>query len=242
MSAPQQATGMVLHARRFRENSRIVEWFTREAGRVATVARVPRRRAAATLAALQPFREALLHWRGGGELVTLTGLDAGRHFPLAGEAQVCGLYCNELLLRLTRRGLPQPALYGAWRDTLAALAAGGAPAPLLRAFEWQLLTALGYGLHPERDSETGAPLEPGRPCHYHPAHGFTARPLASGSLTVAPATLAALQRRDWTAPGQAAALRRLLGRAIDHLLEGRPLRSRALLRALTRYRTGEPPP
>ncbi len=239
MSGGGPATGMVLHARRFREDSRIVEWFTREAGRVAVVARVPKRRAAATLAALQPFREALIQWRGRGELATLSGLEPGPVIPLAGEAQVCGLYCNELLLHLTRRGLPQAALYDTWRATLQALGQGGAPGPLLRAFEWALLAELGYGLHPEQDSETGAPLEPDTACHYHPAHGFSARPLAAGSLTVAPATLAALQRRDWAAPGQAAALRRLLGRAIDHLLEGRPLRSRALLRSLSRYRTPE---
>ena len=63
-------------------------------------------------ALLQPLTPVCLGWSGSGELATLTAVEA-RADPvtLAGEALLCGLYLNELVLRMTMRMDPQAELF-----------------------------------------------------------------------------------------------------------------------------------
>ncbi len=100
-------------------------------------------------ALLQPLTPVSLAWSGTGELATLTAVEA-RADPLVfvGEALLCGLYLNELLLRLTVRQDAHTELFAAYAQTLVRLASGEAPAWTLRRFERDLLKEhLGYGLN-----------------------------------------------------------------------------------------------
>ena len=97
----------VLHSRSFRETSLIVESFTREHGRVAMVARGARSARSKWRNVLQPFRPLLLSWNQKSDLGTLTAADQVASPPaLQGESLYCGLYVNELLMRLLHRGDP----------------------------------------------------------------------------------------------------------------------------------------
>lgn len=236
MSADQHGVGYVLHARRYRENSRIVEVFTREHGRVSLLVRIGQKQAASALGKFQPFHECNLGWRGRAELRTLTSIEDLRGWRLAGLASVCGLYCNELLLKLLAKEQEMAAVYATYGDTLGRLASGAPPAPALRRFEAVLLEELGYGLHLDMDCVTGDALSAADSYYFHPGQGVSVSELGSGALAVSAAALHAIEARCFDDPGLARETRRVLGAAIAHLLNGRPLASKLLLQSMESQR------
>src|SRR5437899_2271040 len=98
----------ILHGRPYRETSLLLECLTRDHGRVGLVARgVRRERARIPRALLQPLTPIQLGWTGSGELGTLVQVDAvAAGFDLHGDALLCALYLNELVLRLVTRADP----------------------------------------------------------------------------------------------------------------------------------------
>jgi DNA repair protein RecO (recombination protein O) len=131
--------GFVLHARPFRENSRILELVTRDAGRVAVLAR-------GRAGTLRPFLLLDLAWRGRGELPNLTVGEERRAFPLSGRAMVCALYLNELVLRLFPRDMNAGEVVAILQHAYQGLLTPGRPENALRAAEWSLLCLLDSGL------------------------------------------------------------------------------------------------
>src|SRR5512144_2623587 len=135
----------VLHTYPYRETSLIVEAFTREYGRVALVARGAKRPRSELRGVLQGFQPLLLSWSGQQELKTLIRAEwrGGLALP-GGSALLCGVYLNELLLKLLPREDAHLALYDEYQAALAELVAGAEQARVLRRFEVRLLAELGY--------------------------------------------------------------------------------------------------
>jgi DNA repair protein RecO (recombination protein O) len=151
----------VLHGRPYRESSLLLEILSRDHGRLGLVARGARGSRSRWKTTLQPFRPLLLSWSLRGELGSLTGADQVASPPaLAGDSLFCGLYANELLMRFLQRGDPHPGLFEHYGALLAALAGGDAPQPILRVFEYRLLTAAGFGLQLDREADTGDAIQP----------------------------------------------------------------------------------
>src|ERR1700743_3184123 len=125
MHFDQQPT-YILHARPYRETSLLLECLTRDLGRVGMVARgVRSERAKARLqrALLEPFQRLAFDLLLRGELATLRGVEAaGTPLRLLGDANLAGLYLNELIVRLTGRQDPVPDLVDADATTLPRLA------------------------------------------------------------------------------------------------------------------------
>jgi len=136
----------VLHSRPYRETSLLVELFTEDCGRVAVVARGIRKARSKTAALLQPFMPLLVSWFGKGELVTLSQVEAkGFIGLLRGKNLHCGLYLNELLLRLLPKHDAHAPLFAIYQQTLVQLQES-ASEKHLRLFEKKLLEEIGYGL------------------------------------------------------------------------------------------------
>ncbi len=96
-------------------------------------------------------------------LGTLTAADQVASPPaLQGQALYCGLYLNELLMRLLHRGDPHAEVFERYRHVLSELASEAAPQPLLRVFEKHLLEAIGYAMLLDREYESGASIVPHR--------------------------------------------------------------------------------
>ncbi|HKS93513.1 MAG TPA: DNA repair protein RecO [Gammaproteobacteria bacterium] len=224
----------VLHHHDWRETSRVVEIFSRDHGRLGTLARGARRAQSPWRAVLQPFRPLLLSWTGGGELLTLIGAEAdGGEQPFSGPALMSAYYMNELLLRLLPRHDAQPDLFRHYADALLRLRQAAAPA--LRVFEKQLLSALGYGLTLERDVASDEPLQPDAVYSYELERGPVRMAAAGGAgMQISGAALAALAREDLGQPEQLQQTRGLLQIALERLLGARPLRTRTVARALVR--------
>ncbi len=224
--------GYVLHSRRYRENSLLLEVLTREHGRLGLVARH-------TLGArrygpggqLQPFRPLSFEWRGRGELPNLLRCEpTGRAADVAGERLFSGFYLNELILRFAERADPLPPIYVAYEAALGGLAGDAVCEPALRRFEVALLDACGYGVDLTRCADAGHPVSAEANYYFAVEEGVLAqRPAARHVEVPGTALLALAGQRDYDATSARAA-KQLMRFAIAHHLGGRPLASRSLFR------------
>jgi DNA repair protein RecO (recombination protein O) len=210
----------------------LLELLSFQGGRYPAIAKGAKSGRGSLAALLQPFRPLLLELRGRGEVRTLGKLEAGGSaYLLRGDALYCGLYVNELLMRLLARNDPHEGLFGLYCEILALLAEGNDIQLGLRRFELGLLRHLGYGPPLDREAETGAPVRPERRYRYRVEVGpEPAAATASGTETLAGATLLALARGEPLEREGLVEARRLMRRVLDHYLDGRPLRSRELFR------------
>lgn len=223
----------VLHRRDFGNTSLILEVFSGPHGRLAVLAKGakrPRRRVAGG-EMLQPFRPLWLSWSGRGEVKTLVRSEpAGSAVDLSGTALFCGLYLNELLVRLLGRADPQEALFAFYHLALTSLAQGDDIQSVLRQFELRLLHELGYSVELDREAESGDPIQPEARYVYEPELGLRAAGLGDERQAVSGETLLLLSAGEpLTGPqaGEAKTLSRAL--LAPHLGE-RPLKSRELFR------------
>ena len=222
----------VLHRRPYRDSSLLLECFSREHGRLGLVARGGRGKLAGVL---QPFAPLLLSWTGAADLKTLTQAEPdGYSDPLQGAALAAGFYLNELLLRACARLDAHPDVYDAYAGALAALP-GAAIEPTLRRFERDLLAGLGYGLLLDHDA-SGAAIDPAARYDYRPEQGAVAT--LDGAL--GGAALLALRDDALDDPAHWPALKRLLRAQLAWHFGDRPLKSRALFRALAGRAQPEP--
>ena len=231
----QLACGFVLHQRPYRDTSLILELFVRDHGRLSAFARGvrgPRSR----FASLQPFQPLLLSWSGRGESPTLSGaeLDGPPALPMPAERILSGFYLNELLLRLTVPHDPQPDLYAHYAATLARLRSGEPLEAVLRLFEKRLLDLLGYG-NDLRCEADGRAVEPEGLYHFRPGAGLwrATGPDTEGAVQGRVLLALAADEPPPDAEGQRQA-RQVLRAALDHCLDGRELRVRAVARAVAR--------
>ncbi|TAL84198.1 MAG: DNA repair protein RecO [Rhodanobacter sp.] len=169
----EQQPVFVLHTRPYRETSLLLECLTREHGRIGVVARGVRgERSRLRRAALEPFQRLAMDLVLRGELATLVAVESVGTSPrLTGDAALAGLYLNELVVRLTARQDPMPALFDAYARLLLELPGGERLGWNLRRFERDLLELLGYGLQLGGEAHTDEPLDPEASYHYQVEQG-----------------------------------------------------------------------
>ena len=225
----------VLHQRRWRETSLIIELFSSHSGRLGLVARGARRASSPLRGLLQPFVPLLASWSDRGELGTLrTAEPDGAALPLSGRSLAGGFYLNELVMRLTHRHDPHPELLRDYREALFGLHESTDIEPVLRLFEKRLLSAIGYGLMLEREAGTDLPVREGLRYRYVPELG----PVGEGEseergVRVSGATLLALSRERLESAVQMSEAKLLMRFLLERLLGPRPLASRMLFRSLS---------
>jgi DNA repair protein RecO (recombination protein O) len=225
--------GYLLHHRPWRDTSRILEVLTREHGRLTLFARAVRGPNARLAAVLQTFQPLLLSFSGRGEAPQLTG--AERAAPAAPLPQACllaGFYLNELLLRLTTRHDPLPELFDHYHGTLEQLRSGAPLEPCLRVFEKRLLEVLGYGLDLATEARSGLPLEPDAHYDFRPGVGLV--PARGSARALCGHSLLSLARESLQGERELEDARRILQAALGACLEGRPLATRLVARAMKR--------
>ncbi|MEY3474012.1 MAG: hypothetical protein RL087_470, partial [Pseudomonadota bacterium] len=190
MAAPPRAAPLaafVLHRYDWSESSLIVDLFTRERGRIAVAAKGARRPTSQLRAVLLPFQRVGVTLGKApadpaAEIFTLRQAEWAGGPPLAtGPAMFSGFHLNELLIRLTARQDPHPALFDVYAATLPALGAGEDPRTqaALRAFELWLLRETGVLPELTRVTLTLQPLREG------PGPGYQLRPEAGVSPAAA---------------------------------------------------------
>lgn len=213
--------GWVLHSRAFRNTSLILELLTEGRGRCGVVARAGKRNPL-----LQPFRPLALVLGGRGDLLQLRHVEAtGAGMALPGRSLYCGLYMNEILMRLLHRDDPHPELMAPYAETLRNLESAVLPRDVaLRRFEMALLEALGYGFALDRDDH-GRPVEAGACYRLEPERG-----LVRATRGWSGEALLSLAEGKWSEPARAVA-RELMREALAPYLGSAELTSRKLFRS-----------
>ena len=228
-AAPREELAYVLHVRRYRENSLLVDALSRASGRLSLVARAPSRGQSRLGESLQPFRPVQLGFSGRGELLTLHRVEPGGPLTvLKGDWLLSGLYVNELLVRLVQRGEGEQELFDLYARMMAALTDECPLEPSLRRFELALLEACGYGLPLNSTADTGAPVDASaRYCFKHDQGLFFA-PATSTQNSVGGATLLALAGAIEFDPGTLAEAKHFMRAVLRHYLGDKPLHARSL--------------
>jgi DNA repair protein RecO (recombination protein O) len=227
-SPPQRA--FVLHSYPYKETSLIVDVFTQEFGRIAMVAKGAKRPASNLRGALLSLQPLEIVFTGRGEVKTMTQASWMPGQPwLTGQALMCGLYLNELLIKLLPREDSHPTLFEAYAAALMTLAESGEHSAILRDFETRLLAEFGYGLQLERDVRTNAPLDSEALYRYDPLGG----PALNGTgVLVSGRALLALSKGVFESNAIAAEARDFVRTILQFHLERRSIKSSAVMHDL----------
>jgi len=169
----------------------------------------------------------LFSWNGRGEAAQLTAAESAQALaPLPSPALMSAFYLNELLLKLTTRHDPHPMLFDTYHEALDGLRAGGPLEPQLRVFEKRLLEALGYGLDLTRIDSDEYYL-------FRPEQGLVPT-VADATGALAGRSLLSLANEHFTEARELEDSKRLLQAALAQCLEGRPINTRTVARAVAR--------
>ena len=227
-----QEPAYVLHHHDYGETSLLLEMFSRRHGRLGLIAKGARRARSPLRAALIPFQPLVMSFSGRGELPTLTAAESAGPAPaIAGAALFCGLYLNELLLRLLHRHDPHERLFESYSEALGRLGEGRDTEAVLRVFEKRLLEDIGFGLVLDHDVQVGAPLQPGQLYRYIPERGPVPAPAADGEgIAVHGASLLLLAREHLDDTVARREVKHLMRALLARHLGERPLTSRGLFR------------
>jgi DNA repair protein RecO (recombination protein O) len=162
----------VLHTRAFQDNHLLVDLFSKNYGYIKTIARGARSEKSKRRGLLQLFVPLLISTTGRGELPTLSSVESTRTiFQFSGNALLCGMYLNELLVRVLPLGDALLAVFAQYEKTLQALADNQAVEAHLRLFEMCLLKELGYELVLHSDVDKN-PIRPEAYYYYAQNKGF----------------------------------------------------------------------
>lgn len=233
-------TAYVLHRWPYQESSLMCDLLTRQEGRVRVIAKGARRPKSSWRSVLQPFAPVQVEYRGRSELQTLTHAEALTPLlpALNGIQLYSAFYLNELVQRLTRLHQSFESLFDEYAQTLLQLRETEQVEPLLRRFEWQLLTHLGLAFDWSTDCLSNAPLPLQGVLEFRPGEGFTAQ--LSHQLNgqhsqrhYAAEQIAQLVNLEISSIAQLELLKRLMRQALAPYLGDQPLRSRELFKNYT---------
>ncbi|MEH6649314.1 MAG: DNA repair protein RecO [Motiliproteus sp.] len=225
----------VLHSRPYRETSALVDYFSRDSGVIRAVAKGVRSAKSRQRHLTQPFQLLELNWRGRNDLKTLLGGELAESSTLLqGRSLWCGLYLNELTLRLVPQGDAFPKLFAYYQLALQRLSDPDEQEPVLRIYERKLLQQLGLGVDFER-SVTSAEIAPQSNYRFDPQQGFIEQPVAAdyndplqGRFYYLGSLILAVAADDYRLAEVRRGAKRLMRQALSPYLGGRPLNSREL--------------
>jgi len=223
MTTTEALAAWLLHKRPSGDSSVRVNFFTREKGIVVCLykgGRTPKKQAI-----LQPFSPLWLALDIRNDWHNLRTLEAvSPSLQLKGVSLFAALYLNELIYYALRPFDPHPDVYDAYQFTVQGLSATDdrlVIESLLRRFEWILLSACGYPLSPF-EADSNCSLVDQYCYRFIAGHGFVMDKNGfSGS------SLLAIVHGEFEDVSILKPAKLIMRQAIDHLLSGREIKSRA---------------
>ncbi len=224
----------LLHRREYQNSSLILELFTRDYGRMSLLARGARKRR--DVSHFQIANRLQLGWSGRSDLKLLTTIES-RSLEVTDSCLIAVFYLNELLMYLLPKQDPYTELFELYQLTLLQLDAASLE-PLLRNFEFNLLTSL--GLMPELNiaSPAGQPIVENSRYQIDPSAGlFSADEHDNNAFSAE--QLIAIRACDFSSTSTRQAAKRLMRTIIDFNLQGRALQSRQFYQQMINSKKGK---
>jgi len=226
----------VLHQRPYRENSALLDVFSEQHGRVTVIAKGLNQKKGNKSGLLQLYQPLLLSWFGHGDLYTLTAVEAASaRYILQADAALCGLYINELLVRLLGPHVVEPDVFSAYQHALLGLHQQGNREIILRLFEKALLCHLGYGLVLDSEYENGRLIEEQQQYYYQADAGLIRWQEGIGLPSISGRSLRRLLDETDFDQQSLQEIKRVMRTVIYFYLGGKPLQSRQLFIDLQQY-------
>ena len=137
---------LVIRQKPFKNNSKIIDFFTRDSGIITAVAKGINRPKSNWAGILQYFNLVDINYVGKKQLKTLTEVElVNDDYKLNGLSLYCGFYLNELLISLLNKEEPYVELFKIYQNTLIHLKHKQNININLRSFEFFLLKSIGLG-------------------------------------------------------------------------------------------------
>lgn len=225
-----------MHQRPYRDNSALLDVFSKQYGRVSIIAKGLNQKKRNKAGLLQLYQPLLVSWFGNGDLYTLTAVEAiSARYILQADAALCGLYINELIVRLLGPHVAEPDVFDAYESALLGLHQMGNAEIILRLFEKQLLCHLGYGLVLDSEYDTGQPIEDQQHYYYQADTGLIRWQEASSLPKISGRSLRHLISESDFDQQSLQEIKRVMRTVIYFYLGGKPLQSRQLFIDLQQY-------
>ena len=222
----QLQPAFILQHRKYRESSLIIDVLTRDFGIVSILARGVRKPKSKTAGLLLAFSALKLSYLGRNELKILTHVELHEMLPrLSGLSLYCGFYINELVGYLLHKHDPHPEVYVEYQRCLTLMAENQNTEQILRFFELNLIEHIGYGFQLTVDFKTDKAVQSAQQYSYYVDSGMQ----ASVNGYISGKTLLALEAREPLNQQALYEAKQLMRRIIDFQLQGKELKSRAVL-------------
>ena len=158
-----------IHARCYRESSRIMEMLTPEYGLISCLGHGSRKRNTSSDILFMPL---LISWSGRGDLFTLTHMETTAAKQVSSpEVFIIGMYLNELILKLVPKSSPSKEVFELYQNVIRLLDKEVSQEKVLRLFEIELLNLIGHGLSLDKESDHETSILEDAVYRYDVGHG-----------------------------------------------------------------------
>ena len=216
----------LLHRRPYSDSQLMLNMLVDGIGHLTMLARIKGKQSLKHNAHLQPFGLLLSNYAGRYDLKYLNKFElSASPLQLTGKRLYCGFYLNELTYRAVPCNEPLEGMFELYQSHLRALEQCHDVEPVLRSYEFQLLSMLGFGLEFDYDAN-GEPIKASYTYQYVSELGFvrTGQP----ELGFAGSILLAMAEHDFTKPAVRRSAKHLSRYLLKPLLGHKALKSREL--------------
>jgi len=225
----------LMHQRPFSESSQIINLFSRHFGRVDVIAKGSKRPKSKFKSFLQPFLPILVSWSGRSQLKTLRSIDLNikQKTTLPNKQLMSAFYLNELILSLLTTTDPYPELFDCYALTIDKLSDIDSSEAVLRTFEINLLSQIGYAINFQTEAMSSNEIEAEQVYRFVVEEGFirsnTKTPhhsLIKGSI------IKAIEKGDYSTSQILKAAKRITRESIKYHLSGKELNTKKVFRSI----------
>ena len=165
----------VIHSRPYKETSLIVTFLTEKKGKISAVAKGAKRKNSRLSGNLEPFQCLNIDYRGKSDLESLVLAEPNEAFEdfFSSENLYSAFYVNELINYLVAQADESMEIFDLYKKCISNLKRNNQIEKILRDFELNILSTLGYEINFLSDYDSNEPIMNGLRYKYSPQSGFS---------------------------------------------------------------------
>ena len=165
----------VIHSRPYKETSLIVTFLTEKKGKISAVAKGAKRKNSRLSGNLEPFQCLNIDYRGKSDLKSLVLAEPIEVFEdfFGSENLYSAFYVNELINYLIAQADESMEIFDLYKKCISNLKRNNQIEKILRDFELNILSTLGYEINFLSDYDSNEPIMNGLRYKYSPQSGFS---------------------------------------------------------------------